>query len=59
MGRHEIVVTAAELAEMSQQQRADAVAASEAKTWDEVPEPFRSLVEDTARRLGEQRRSGA
>jgi hypothetical protein len=58
MGQPETVVTAAELAEMTPQERSDLVAASTVTRWDEVPEPFRSFVQDTARVLGEQRRSG-
>jgi len=52
----EFVVTAAEMDKLSPQQRADAVAAATAHSWDEVPEPFRSEVLATARTLGEQRR---
>ncbi len=51
-----VVVTAAEMDQMSPQQRADAVADATARSWEEVTEPFRSEVLDTARTLGEQRR---
>ena len=51
-----IVVTAAEMDQMSPQQRADAVADATAHSWEEVTEPFRSDVLATARTLGEQRR---
>ncbi|HYN33632.1 MAG TPA: hypothetical protein VES40_13480 [Ilumatobacteraceae bacterium] len=51
-----IVVTAAEMDQMSPQQRADAVAAAAAHSWEGVAEPFRSDVLATARTLGEQRR---
>lgn len=45
-----------EMAAMSPQVRADAVEAAIARSWDEVPEPFRSEVMMTAATLGEQRR---
>lgn len=51
-----IVVTATEMDQMSPQQRADAVAAAAAHSWEDVAEPFRSEVLATARTLGEQRR---
>jgi hypothetical protein len=49
------IVTAVEMDKMSPQERADAVAAATARSWDEVPEPFRSEVLGTARALGQQR----
>ena len=49
-------ITAAEMDKMTPQARADAVEAGRAKTWDDVPEPFRSEVLSTAKELGEQRR---
>lgn len=49
-------ITAAKMAAMTPQQRADAVEAARAKSWDDVPEPFRSEVRATAVELGEQRR---
>lgn len=51
-----IVVPAAEMDQMTPQQRADAVAAAAAHSWEDVIEPFRSEVLVTARTLGEQRR---
>jgi hypothetical protein len=45
-----------EMASMSPQARADAVQAAIVRSWDEVPEPFRSEVLDLAATLGEQRR---
>lgn len=50
------LITAAEMDKMTPQGRADAVEAGRAKTWDDVPEPFRSEVLATAKELGEQRR---
>jgi hypothetical protein len=53
---HRKTITAAEMAAMTPQQRAEAVEAGRAKSWDDVPEPFRSEVQATAVELGEQRR---
>ena len=50
------IITAAEMDKMTPQERADAVEAGRAKTWDEVPEPFGSEVLMTSAELGEQRR---
>ena len=50
------IITAADLEKMSPQERADTVTASRVKSWDDVPEPFRSEVLAEAKRLGEQRR---
>ena len=50
------IVTAAEMDKMTPQERADAVDASIVRSWDDVPEPFRTEVLATARKLGQQRR---
>jgi len=50
------IITAADLEKMSPQERADTVTASRVKSWDDVPEPFRSEVLAEAKRLGDQRR---
>jgi hypothetical protein len=50
------LITAAEMAMMTPQQRADVVDVSMVRSWDEVPEPFRSEVLATACTLGQQRR---
>jgi hypothetical protein len=50
------LITAAEMDKMTPQERADAVEAGRASSWDEVPEPFKSEVLATAAALGEQRR---
>jgi hypothetical protein len=52
----ETIITAAGMDKMSPQERADAVDAATARSWDEVPEPFRSEVLATAKELGQQRR---
>lgn len=49
-------ITAAEMASMTPQQRAEAIEEGRAKSWEDVPEPFRSEVLATAAELGEQRR---
>jgi hypothetical protein len=49
-------ITAAEMSAMTPEQRAKAVEAGRAKSWDDVPEPFQSEVWATAVELGEQRR---
>ena len=46
--------SAADMARMSPQERADAVDAATCHSWDEVPEPFRSEVMATARELGQR-----
>ena len=48
------VITAAEVAQMTPQQRADAFDASVCRSWDEVPEPFRTQVLETARELAQR-----
>lgn len=48
------VITAAEMARMTPQQRADAVDAATCHSWDDVPEPFRSQVLETARELAQR-----
>ena len=48
------VITAAEMARMTPQQRADVVDASICHSWDEVPEPFRTQVMETARELAQR-----
>ena len=50
------IVTAAEMDKMSPQERADVVDAATVRSWDEVPEPFKSRVLETARKLGAKRR---
>ncbi len=46
--------SAADMAQMTPQERADVVAAATCHSWDEVPEPFRSEVLATARELGQR-----
>ncbi len=53
------VITAGDMDKMTPQQRADAVDAATVRSWDEVPEPFRSEVLATARTLGQERRQSA
>ena len=53
------IVTAAEMDRMTPQERADAVDASEVRTWDEMPETLKARVFETARRLGNKRRQRA
>ncbi len=50
------IITARDMDKMSPQQRADAVDAATARSWDEVPEAFRSEVLAAAQELGQQRR---
>ena len=50
---------AAAMGAMSPQERADAIDAATARSWEEVPEPFRSEVLEAASRLGQQRRRRA
>jgi hypothetical protein len=59
MAEPDQIVTAADLEKMSPQERADVVGAAVVTDWSEVPETFREMVNATARRLGEQRRSRA
>ena len=49
-------ITADEIDKMTPQERADAVDSAMVRSWDDVPEPFRSGVLATARTLGQQRR---
>ncbi len=51
------LITAAEMDKMTPQERADAVDSATIRSWDDVPEPFRSEVLATAKRLGERLRS--
>jgi hypothetical protein len=53
------VITADEMDKMTPQERADAVDSAMVRSWDDVPEPFRSEVLATARTLGQQRRKSA
>nr|MCU0261888.1 hypothetical protein [Ilumatobacteraceae bacterium] len=53
------VITAAELEQMSEAERAQVIQASVIRSWDDVAEPFRSEVLATAERLSAQRRAGA
>ena len=52
------MITAAELARMTPQPSADAMAAGVVTSWGEVPESFQSEVLAEPRRLGEERRAG-
>ena len=52
------VLTAAEMDSMSPQERADAIEAGRARSWDDVPEPFRTEVLRTATALGAKLRAG-
>jgi hypothetical protein len=49
----------AEMEAMSPQASVDAIDAATARSWDDVPEPFRSEVLAVASTLGEQRRQRA
>ncbi len=53
------VITADEMDKMTPQERADAVDSAMVRSWDDVPEPFRSEVLATAKTLGQQRRKSA
>jgi hypothetical protein len=53
------IITAAEMDQMTPQERANAVDASEVRSWDEVPETLKAKVFETARRLGDKRRQRA
>ena len=57
MAERRPMVSAADMDDMTPQQRADAVNASTVQSWDDVPEPFRSEVLQTAQELAEQRRA--
>ena len=50
------LITAADMDRMTPQERADAVDAGTIRSWDDVPEPFRSEVLATAQELSERRR---
>jgi hypothetical protein len=50
-------ISAAEMDKMSPQQRADAVEAGRATSWDDVSEAFKAEVLATASELGAQRRA--
>ena len=54
--KQKVIATAAQMALMSPQERADAVAEATVRSWNEVPESFKSEVLETARVLGAQRR---
>ena len=56
-GNERVTLSSAEMAAMTPQARADAVDAATVRSWDEVPEPFRSEVLSTALALGAQRRN--
>ncbi len=53
------IITAADMDQMTPQERANAVDASEVRSWDEVPETLKAKVFETARRLGDKRRQRA
>ena len=53
------ILRAVEMDAMSPQARADAIDAATARSWDDVPEPFRSEVLALATTLGQQRRQRA
>ena len=53
------ILRAVEMDAMSPQARADAIDAATGRSWDDVPEPFRSEVLALATTLGQQRRQRA
>ena len=53
------VVTAAELDKMSPQERADLIRSKTVRDWADVSGELRAKVNETAKRLGEQRRARA
>ncbi len=55
----ERIITATDMDKMTPQERADAVDAATVRSWDDVPEPFRTEVLATAKMLGQQRRQRA
>lgn len=59
MGEPRRIIRAADMDRMTPQERADAVDASEVRSWDEVPEAVKARVFETARRLGDKRRQRA
>jgi hypothetical protein len=48
-------VTAAEMDRLTPQERADVVDAGIARSWEDVPEPFKARVLATARKVGAKR----
>jgi hypothetical protein len=50
-------LSAADMEKLNPQERADAVAAARTRSWEDVPEPFRTSVRELARQLGDQRRT--
>jgi hypothetical protein len=54
-----LTITADEMARLSPQQRADAIEKATVRSWEEVPEAFKSEVFETAAVLGAQRRERA
>jgi hypothetical protein len=59
MGEPRKIITAADMDRMTPQERADAVDASEVRSWDDVPETLKARVFKTARQLGDKRRQRA
>jgi hypothetical protein len=59
MARPVRIITAAEMDQMTPQERADAVDASIIRNWDDVSPAFRAEIMATAKMLGEQRRARA
>jgi hypothetical protein len=57
--KQRITITAAQMAAMSPQARSDAIEDATVRSWEEVPEPFKSEVFETAAALGTQRRERA
>jgi hypothetical protein len=53
------IITAAEMARMSPNERSDAIEAATVDSWDDVPEFFKNEVLETAKVLGEARRERA
>jgi hypothetical protein len=56
MAPRQKMIAAADMENMTPQQRADAVESTRAKSWDDAPERFKEEVLATASELGEQRR---
>ena len=59
MGHPKKLITAADMDQMSPQQRADVVDAANVTSWNEVDPQFRDEIMETARQLGTQRRNDA
>jgi hypothetical protein len=57
--QNERVVSAAELERLTPQEREDLVRSRTVRSWDEVPQELRAKINETAQRLGEQRRARA